>query len=421
MNKLKKLISSLEDNYNVDISAVVKSYADRKSVEIIAQEQSTSAYVISTILKHLQLKRPKNKRETCVKEHYAMLNEESLGEYTEDLEDENEELFNKVNKLEKSLIKTRIELSAKRKVQRDIVKVSMLEDKLLKAFEKNLRNITKVKPKFNINPITQTDSGLCLVLSDQHIGEIVGDDVVQNEYNYKVALERLDKLLDSVLTFPVQSSNINVLQCGDTLKGLIHGGLYTSEGSFIESIDKAVDYNVYLYQVLSQVYSEVNVYSITGNHDRVTDLPSNSNKSLDFTRLIDKMVAKQLKALGITNVNILVSDTPYHLINVNSAKVLVFHGDTVRKYNPADANQRGLLQDLCLGTFKVPYKHAVSGHTHSFSACHNQYGGMNIVNGTLVGSNSFGVSNGMRDIVPSQTIFYVDLNGDIELVKAVKL
>ena len=423
MNKLKKLIDSLEENYIVVVDNIVKSYADKKSVEVIAQEQSVSPYVISTILKHLQLKRPKNKRDICVKEHYAMLNEESLDEYTEELEEENQALFEKAQKLENTLSKTRIELNLQRKVKRDIVKADVLEDKLLKAFESSLKKPTCVKAQFT-QPNTKyrdSDEGLCIVLSDQHIGEIVGKDVVQNEYNYKVALKRLDKFLEAILTFPKQSRKINVMQCGDMLKGLIHGGLYNTEGSFIESIATAVDYNVYLYQVLSEVYEEVNIYSITGNHDRVTEDPSNSNKSLDFTRLVDKMVAKQLKALGIKNVKLFVTDTPYQLINVNNSNLLMFHGDTVRKYNPADANQRSLLQDLCLGTFKQPYKHAVSGHTHSFSACHNQYGGMSIVNGTLVGSNAYGVSNGMRDIVPSQTIFYVDQEGELEFIQAVKL
>lgn len=423
MNKLKKLIDSLEENYIVVVDNIVKSYADKKSVEVIAQEQSVSPYVISTILKHLQLKRPKNKRDICVKEHYAMLNEESLDEYTEELEEENQALFEKAQKLENTLSKTRIELNLQRKVKRDIVKAEVIEDKLLKAFESSLKKPTQVKAQFT-QPNTKyrdSDEGLCIVLSDQHIGEIVGKDVVQNEYNYKVALKRLDKFLEAILTFPKQSRKINVMQCGDMLKGLIHGGLYNTEGSFIESIATAVDYNVYLYQVLSEVYEEVNIYSITGNHDRVTEDPSNSNKSLDFTRLVDKMVAKQLKALGIKNVKLFVTDTPYQLINVNNSNLLMFHGDTVRKYNPADANQRSLLQDLCLGTFKQPYKHAVSGHTHSFSACHNQYGGMSIVNGTLVGSNAYGVSNGMRDIVPSQTIFYVDQEGELEFIQAVKL
>lgn len=423
MNKLQKLIKSLEENYFITIDSIVKSYADKNSVEVIAQEQSVTPYVISTVLKHLQLKRPKNKRDICVKEHYAMLNEESLDEYTEELEDENQMLFEKNQKLESTLIKTRLELNAKRKIQRDSVKAEVLEAKLLKSFEDSLRKPTMAKPSFNYshNGFTESNDGLCIVLSDQHIGEIVGKDVVQNEYNYKVALKRLDLFLESVLTFPKQSKKINVMQCGDMLKGLIHGGMFTTEGSFIESISVAVDYNVYLYQILAEVYEEVNIYSITGNHDRVTEEPSNSNKSLDFTRLVDKMVAKQLNAFGVTNVNLFVTDTPYQLININTANVILFHGDTVRKYNPADANQRSLLQDLCIGTFKETYKHAVSGHTHSFSACHNQYGGMSIVNGTLVGSNAFGVSNGMRDIVPSQTIFYIDTDGELELIKAVKL
>jgi len=423
MNKLQKLIKSLEENYKVDIAEIVDLYEQAWSVAAIAENQDVTPYVISNILKHLQLKRPKNKRDICVKEHYAMLNEESLDEYTEELEDENEVLFNKVNKLETTLIKTKAELNAKRKAQREAIKSEIITEKLLDALDKSLKTktINKINVKLNKTSEIETDEGLVIVLSDQHIGEVVGPDIVQNTYNYNEAIKRLDKFIGNVLMFPRQSRKITVVQCGDMLKGLIHGGLYTSEESFIESINKAVDYNVYLYNILAEVYDEVNIYSITGNHDRVTENPKVESKALDFTRLVDSMVSRQLRALKVNNVNLYVTPTPYHLVEINTANVLMFHGDTVRKYNAADAGQRGLLQDLCLGTFKKPYTHAISGHSHSFVACHNQYGGMNIVNGTLVGSNAFGVANGMRDICASQTICYIDTDGNLELVQAVKL
>lgn len=423
MNKLQKLIKSLEDNYKVNVSEVVNLYEQAWSVADIAENQRVTPYVISNILKHLQLKRPKNKRAICIKEHYAMLNEESLDEYTEELEDENEILFNKVDKLETQLIKTRAELNVKRKSQRDLVKSEIIAEKLLSSLDKALKNkpLTKVKVQVNKTQDAETNEGLVVVLSDQHIGELVGPDIVQNTYNYNEALKRLDKFIGNILMFPRQSKKITVVQCGDMLRGLIHGGIYNSEDSFIDSINKAVDYNVYLYNILAEVYEEVNIYSITGNHDRVTEDPKTESKALDFTRLVDSMVSRQLRALKVQNVNLYITPAPYHLVNINSANVLMFHGDTVRKYNAADANQRSLIQDLCLGTFKKPYTHAISGHSHSFMACHNQYGGMNIVNGTLVGSNAFGVANGMRDICASQTICYIDTEGNLELVQAVKL
>ena len=423
MNKLQKLIKSLEENYKVDINTLLKDYAAKLPVAEIAKNQDTTPYVIRTVLQHLQLKRTKHGRDECLQEHYAMLAEDTLDEYTEKLEDDNEYLFNKIQKLEKQLFNSKQELSLNKRQLKASAKTMNLEEKLLDTFDDILSKRNNVQTSVQVQKVQVPEhkEGLVLVLSDQHIGEVVGDDVSQNTYNYKVALERLGDLLDKLLMFPKQSKKLHVLQCGDTLRGLIHGGLAYSEGSFIESISKAVDYYVYMYSLLSEVYERIEITSITGNHDRVTEDPKTYDKSLDFTRLVDSMVARQLVALGKTNISIMVSDSPYQLVDINTASVLVFHGDTVRSYKAHDAGQRGLLQDLCLGTFKKAYLHAVSGHTHQFSACHNQYGGMNIVNGTLVGSNAFGMTNGMRDICASQTIFFVEPNGNIELVQAVKL
>ena len=423
MNKLQKLIKSLEDNYNVNIDNLVKDYADKLSVEVMASNQNVKSYVITTILQHLQLKRPKNKRDTCVKEHYAMLSEETLDDYTIELEDENEEMFNTIQKLEKSLYKSKTELNLKRKMQRKVFNTEALQERILEGVTEVFKDkdLTKVGITLSVPLNKETDEGLLVVLSDHHIGEVVGNGVLQNTFNYDEAIKRLDLFLGEVIMFPKQSKKITVAQCGDTLRGLIHGGLYQSEDSFIESISKAVDYYVYIYNVLSEIYDEVEVYSITGNHDRVTEDPKTIDKALDFTRLVDKLVAKQINALGIRNVKIYITDVPYQLISVNKANVLLFHGDTVRNYKAHDANQRSLLQDLCLGMFKKPYLHAISGHTHSFEACHNQYGGMNIVNGTLVGTNTYGIANGMRDICASQTICFIDVDSNLELIKAVKL
>lgn len=421
MNKLKKLMESLESNYKVDTTRIVENYAKKLSVEEIAKIEGVTPYTVSTVLQHLQLKRPKNKRDLCVKEHYAMLEEDTIDEYVEEVEEDNEILTTKIARLTRQLQNARDELNVQRKLVNGIVKGANIEDRLLEAFEARLTDPVKHVYNFEKPNKTELQKGLCLALSDLHIGEVVGKDVVQNKFDYKIALTRLDKVLQELLVFPKQSKEITVLQCGDILKGIIHGGLFTAEDSFIDSMIKAVDFLMYIYRVLSEVYDRVHIYSITGNHDRITEDPATANKALDFTRLIDKFIARQIQAEGLSNIVIHITDVPYFLININGANLISFHGDTVRKYQPSDANQRSLLQDLCIGTFGTNYKHAVSGHTHQFMACLNQYNGMSISNGTLVGSNAFGTSNGMRDIAATQTIFYVNGEGDIDLIKPVIL
>ena len=52
---------------------------------------------------------------------------------------------------------------------------------------------------------------------------------------------------------------------------------------------------------------------------------------------------------------------------------------------------------------------------------HNQYSGVSIQNGTLVGANEYGLQSGFRSITPSQTICFVESDGNIQDVRAVDL
>lgn len=47
--------------------------------------------------------------------------------------------------------------------------------------------------------------------------------------------------------------------------------------------------------------------------------------------------------------------------------------------------------------------------------------GVSISNGTLVGNTEYGTSNGFRSIIPSQTIFFVNKEGNIEDTKLINL
>lgn len=94
-----------------------------------------------------------------------------------------------------------------------------------------------------------------------------------------------------------QSQNLVLVDLKDTIKGVIHGGLYTSEGSFIASIMFAVETNVMLYRTLAGVYQNVKVISTGSNHERTQDTIIADKKYLDYGRLIDSFVDIQLKAL----------------------------------------------------------------------------------------------------------------------------
>lgn len=435
MNKVKAVIASLKkDMDNIDVEEIVSQYEKLESVESIAQSIGRNHYEVQKVLLALQLRRKKKHRlEDARVFRLQLLDASGDSEVAhavgmvKDMTQEIDYLHNKLDSAEAKFNKANFELKRLRRNAKDISSIETLEADVLEAFNDYCSNSHLVLKEHIYVPINTSKAlvpkdGLIAIYGDTHYGEVVSKaEVSSNEYNYLIAQARIEKFVDNVLMYPRQSSNLVLVDLKDTIKGVIHGGIYTSEGSFIASIMKAVELNVQLYSTLAAVYDNVKVVSTGSNHERTQDIIIASKKYLDYGRLIDNFVALQLTAMGITNVTIQTTDNGYNMFNVNGANIVAFHGDTLRKYNPADANQRSLLQDFCFSEISVPYRHAINGHGHQFIMVHNQYNGVSIQNGTLVGSNEYGVQSGFRSITPSQTVCFVESTGQIQDVRAVDL
>jgi hypothetical protein len=329
-------------------------------------------------------------------------------------------VYRKLDVAERALQRARDELNYRRATMRSEVRSEDFEKKIEDLVTKSLGSLVINVPSIpKVSPYSQ-EYGLIAVLSDIHLGEIVGDDVPDNEYNYKIAKQRTNQFIQSIISNPKQSRKIIVTDLKDVLKGVIHNGIYESEDSFIDSINIAVGMYVDIYLTLSAEYEELIIYSTGSNHDRIFDNVTTTDKHLDYGRLIDMMVTRILNAAKIDNITIRTTENGYHMFKVNGANIAVMHGDTLRNYKPYVEQSRAKLQDTCLQIFNEPYRHAISGHTHSFVACANQYGGMNVVNGTMVGNTSYGLQSGYGAITPSQTILYVEDTGAIEDIKSVQ-
>ncbi len=330
-------------------------------------------------------------------------------------------IYRKLNVAERALIRTRDELNYYRGMTRRDERKLSLEDKVLEIVEGALGNITlpdvQVDTKFGKEG--QPRDGLLMVMSDWHIGDQAKADVPDNTFNYEIAEQRVNRLIQETLNSPYQSDNLCIANLNDNFKGIIHGGIYQSEGSFIESLQQYVKLYTNMLSVFSTVYDKVTVYSTGDNHSRIHEKPVTHDKHLDYSRLMDSMVSMILNAKGLTNVEIITNDTGYHLVEINGSNIILFHGDTLRSYNVNSTVSRSKLQDTCVQVFNKPYRYAISGHTHEAHMKTNQYGGMNIVNGSLVGNTSYGVNSGYSAIVPSQLVLFVDDMGIISNINIV--
>jgi hypothetical protein len=432
MNKVKAVIESLKkDMENIDIEEIVALYEKLEPVHSIAEKIGRNHYEVQKVLLALQLRRKKKHRledaHTLKLQLMDAKGDTDTLKVVKEMSQEIDYLHSCLDSKETAFNRANFELKRLRRDAKHTSMIETLESDVLEAFtdycnNSHLHVYEKIFVPINTSKQDIPENGLVAIYGDTHYGEVVSKkEVPSNEYNYAIARARLEKFVDNVLMFPRQSSNLVLVDLKDTIKGVIHGGIYTSEGSFIASIMQAVDFNVFLYSTLASVYDNVTVVTTGSNHERTQDTIIADKKFLDYGRLIDGFVSIQLKALGVNNVTISTTDCGYNMFYVNEAPIVAFHGDTLRKFNPVDGNQRALLQDVCVSELRETYKHSINGHGHQFIMAHNQYSGVSIQNGTLVGANEYGLQSGFRSITPSQTICFVESDGNIQDVRAVDL
>lgn len=329
--------------------------------------------------------------------------------------EQNAVLASKLNKLSRSLQLARDENNALRAMDRKEFRDDYVVEQVLDVFTKNVK---KFKPT-TFTEIThegksnKTLWGNVVGISDWHIGEDVSVDEVNgsNEFNYKVAHKRITKYIQSISSKQT-SENLIIADLGDNIRGIIHGGLEDSEGGLMESIVKAVDLQVMFINAMLHLYNKIDYRFVVGNHSRMDDHIKAKGKYKDYSWLITQMLVRLYA--DDTRITFNISKSGFHLIKVNTARILLFHGDTLRSYNPNQNGSRLNAQDNCVGLFKKSARHFFSGHKHIAMNIQNQWEGVNIISGTLVGNNEYGVQNGFSTISSSQCMFNVQQDGNIE-------
>lgn len=327
--------------------------------------------------------------------------------------EKNEILTKKLSKLARSLQLARDENNALRAMDRKEFREDYVVDKVLDIFSKNVK---KFKPtEYDIVNQLNTMSvwGNVVGVSDWHIGEDVSEEEVNgsNEFNYKVAQKRITKYIQSINS-KKSSENLIIADLGDNIRGIIHGGIEDTEGGLMESIVKAVDLQVMFINAMLSLYNKIDYRFVVGNHSRLDDHIKSKNKYKDYSWLITQMLMRLYA--DETRITFNISKSGFHLIRVNTANILLFHGDTLRSYNPNQNGSRLNAQDNCVGLFKKPARHFFSGHKHIAMNIQNQWEGVNIISGTLVGNNEYGVQNGFSTISSSQCMFNVQPDGRVE-------
>ena len=368
----------------------------------------------------------KSKRKSSVLElHKDLAKERGEGyDLVEELEKELEVVINSNRKLNKAITNVRDENNNLRRMSRVEDRAKSLEERVLEEFSAKISGIElkRLDITYKEFPIKPTQKyGTVVLLGDEHFGEVSEKEVCGNNYSHNIATKRLNYVIDTLAQYQNQSENLTVFELLDISKGQIHAGEYLSEEGLTGTMLKIVEVYADLYERISPLYKGIEVYVTNSNHDRTTQKPTSFMKWDNYGIMMMKMVDMLLKAKGVKNVNFNFTKNEYHLVEINGSNIMALHGDSIRSYKAYSKVERNHLQSICLGMFNKPYHIAVSGHTHQSMQVSNEYGGYNIVNGSLNGNSEYGITNGFSSIEPCQTIFFIDGKGKVKDLHFVNL
>ena len=421
LNKIKEF----ENKYNVNFNSLFASFEDGASRYKLCEDFNITELPLRKFIYSLGLEFPKNKRQASIDDFKYKLglekgeNIDLVAELKKDLQSVYEANY----KLNKSIILQRDNANTLRKQMRHSARVENTIDSIVEDLVHYLPDLDVTIPVLLPNTTTNTPrEGLCVVLSDEHIGEVVKEEEVPNNVcNYEVIEKRILEVVRQTILYPKQSKTLSVFNLLDSIKGIIHGGVYNTEDGFTTSILKAVQIYTKVYTIFSKTYTNVNVYVTLDNHGRKEEKPVSHNKWDNFSVLIMKLVENTLKQNNIFNVHFKFTKHDYNEATINNANILAFHGDSLRSYRVSSEVEVAKAHDIGLQMFGKNFKHFITGHKHKAEICANQYGGVSIQNGGVIGNTSYGINNGFRNTEPSQTIFFVNTSGAIEDFKIVNL
>ena len=260
--------------------------------------------------------------------------------------------------------------------------------------------------KFNY---TERESGYkyaVALFSDAHIEETVNPENILNlnEYNIDIAKQRIEAYFQN-LAICLNRDGVDELifaSLGDTISGYIHEEL--SQQNSMTPVEATFIAQSILFSGLKFLCENTNVKNIkfvgiVGNHSRTTKKIQHSNGyKMSYEYLMYKNIEKQCKECDLP-IEIYIPESEFAIISTPDDKKFIFcHGFQIRGGTNTVCGIYPALQRLSLKWNKIIKQDKIyMGHFHQCISIPNA-----VVNGSIIGYNSFALSNGMSYEEPAQ-------------------
>ena len=253
------------------------------------------------------------------------------------------------------------------------------------------------------------------LFSDAHIEETVKSASVMglNEYNVKIAKERIEKYFANLVSC-LNTDKVEYLlfaSLGDTISGFIHEELSQSnELTPLEATFEAQNliYNGLKYICDNTELKRIKFVGIVGNHSRVTNKIQHSNGyKMSYEWLMYKNIQKQAELEGLP-IEFDIPESEMAIEDTSDGKRFLFiHGFQIK--GSGNGTVCGIYPSL--GRLSLKYGKVYKqdkiylGHFHSCISIPNA-----VVNGSIIGYNSYALTNGFAYEEPAQMYELYDTN-----------
>lgn len=309
----------------------------------------------------------------------------------------------KKRELEKAKIKLRDErIDYQRSIREDARRESFIE-LIERAMSMNVDAFD-----YKVSPIIDSNEDMVVCLSDLHAGIEVQN--WWNKYNTTILRQRLHKYLNEVCEIQKlhQCKVCHVVLGGDQVSGLIHSNLRLQNNeNVVEQLKIAVTYIGEFVYELQNWFEEINIYSVSGNHSR---LSANKDDHLKGEEL-DDIIPFCLKLQFANNDKVQICDGVAQKIDSTIAafvtrggkRFYIVHGD---KDSPSN-----VVKNLTLISGTKP-DGIIMGHRH-----HNAYDTEHNVKviqcGCVVGTDDYCVDKRISG-EPEQCVFITSENRTVK-------
>jgi hypothetical protein len=323
-----------------------------------------------------------------------------------------------------------------RKLERHIGNTESYKEKLYTDIAERISTIKVINTNLNatetrkylesrtgIEQKSDVRRSVCTIWSDHHLGTNVdySEMAGSNMYNWEIAARRLGMICEETATYKQgrrkYHDELVIFLLGDIIGGIIHNQEGTNYDLMINQIIGATQYYIQAISYLKArgLYPKIRVFCQPGNHGRTQHKQDKGRAFVNKYDSLENIIYYNLCIAFKSDpqIDIIIPKAPFCDVDVQGHRIFGTHGDTLFLTGNVGAtiNNRAIEQRVATINEverlrkKKAYSLFLAAHVHHPAITTTSSGVKIVVNGCLIGNDTYGQGLGIAATVPSQHIW----------------